>query len=219
MSSIFWVPGGTSSVGADPLIERGARGGRVGIARRERHGGERRDVLHQPADALLVGAHPVGHRDRRVDPGGRGRARRIGAGLAGVPADAYRPACRRPARSRCRTADRRRAAADRVEEIVGGRHRRGRRQRGAGELADRRGQRALQIGGGRVAVAPMVNSFGPGVAEVVAVSVMLSLEPSGSVKRNWMVSPAFGLTAPRSTGRRRRRAGRAGHGRAGQASR
>jgi hypothetical protein len=29
---------------------------------------------------------------------------------------------------------------------------------------------------------PMVNSFGPGLVEVVAVSVMLSLEPSGSVK-------------------------------------
>ena len=57
-------------------------------------------------------------------------------------------------------------------------------------------------------VAPMVNSFGPGVAEVVAVSVMLSLEPSGSVKRYWMVSPAAGLAAPRSSGQRRRGAAR-----------
>ena len=48
-------------------------------------------------------------------------------------------------------------------------------------------------------VAPMANWFGPGLAEVVAVSVMLSVEPSGSVKRYWMVSPSFGLTTPRST--------------------
>ena len=38
----------------------------------------------------------------------------------------------------------------------------------------------------------MVNSFGPGVADVVAVSVMVSLLPSGKLKRNWTVSPAFG---------------------------
>src|SRR6266511_4219767 len=44
----------------------------------------------------------------------------------------------------------------------------------------------------------MVNSFGPGVADVVAVSVMDSLVPSGRLKRNWMVSPSFGLVT-RST--------------------
>src|SRR6266540_4353883 len=48
-------------------------------------------------------------------------------------------------------------------------------------------------------VAPMANSFGPGLAEVVAVSVMLSVDPSGKVKRYWMVSPSFGLPAMRST--------------------
>src|ERR1700741_529240 len=39
----------------------------------------------------------------------------------------------------------------------------------------------------------MVNSFGPGVAELVAVRVIDSLVPSGRLKRNCMVSPAFGL--------------------------
>ena len=49
-----------------------------------------------------------------------------------------------------------------------------------------------------VEFAPMVNSFGPGVAEVVAVSVRLSLVPSGRLKDNVTVSPGLGLVAPKS---------------------
>ena len=49
-----------------------------------------------------------------------------------------------------------------------------------------------------VGVPPMVNSFGPGVAEAVAVSVRSSLDPSGSVNENRTVSPAAGLVAPKS---------------------
>src|SRR5690606_18167144 len=48
-------------------------------------------------------------------------------------------------------------------------------------------------------VAPMVNSPAPGVAEVVAVSVIVSSEPSGRVNVNLTCSPAFGLVAPTST--------------------
>ena len=51
----------------------------------------------------------------------------------------------------------------------------------------------------RSLVAPMANWFGPGLADVVAVSVMLSVEPSGRVKRYSMVSPSLGLPAVRST--------------------
>src|SRR5262245_19004716 len=39
---------------------------------------------------------------------------------------------------------------------------------------------------------PIVNSFGPGVADVVAVSLMTSLVPSGRLKWNCTVSPALG---------------------------
>jgi hypothetical protein len=49
-----------------------------------------------------------------------------------------------------------------------------------------------------VALAPMVNWFAPGGDAVVACSVMVWLEPSGSVRLNWIESPAFGLE-PRST--------------------
>ena len=55
----------------------------------------------------------------------------------------------------------------------------------------------------------------PGVDDVVAVSVRSRLVPSGSVKVNLTVSPGFGLVGPRSTVEHGRRAGRAGHGRAG----
>ena len=44
----------------------------------------------------------------------------------------------------------------------------------------------------------MVNWFAPGGDAVVACSVMVWLEPSGSVRLNWIESPAFGLE-PRST--------------------
>src|SRR5712671_278984 len=46
-------------------------------------------------------------------------------------------------------------------------------------------------------VAPIANWFGPGLVEVVAVIVMLSLDPSGSVKRYVMFSPLLGLVDPR----------------------
>ena len=42
------------------------------------------------------------------------------------------------------------------------------------------------------AVRSIVNSFGPGVTDCVAVSVIVSLLPSGKSTRNWIVSPAFG---------------------------
>src|SRR5213083_2939250 len=41
--------------------------------------------------------------------------------------------------------------------------------------------------------APMVNWFGPGLADAVAVRVRVSLVPSGIVKRYSMVSPSFGV--------------------------
>src|SRR5215216_7910293 len=47
--------------------------------------------------------------------------------------------------------------------------------------------------------APMVNSFGPGVGEFVAVSVTFAPEPSGSANENLTASPGLGLVAPRST--------------------
>src|SRR5580704_18351749 len=49
-----------------------------------------------------------------------------------------------------------------------------------------------------VALAPMVNWLAPGGETVVACSVMVWLEPSGSVRPNAIVSPALGL-APRVT--------------------
>src|ERR1700731_4330027 len=49
-----------------------------------------------------------------------------------------------------------------------------------------------------VALAPMVNWLAPGGESVGACSVMVWLEPSGSVRPNAMVSPALGL-APRLT--------------------
>ena len=48
------------------------------------------------------------------------------------------------------------------------------------------------------AVAPMVNWLVPGGEAVVACSVMVWLEPSGSVRPNEIVSPGFGLE-PRLT--------------------
>src|SRR5262245_21178133 len=56
-----------------------------------------------------------------------------------------------------------------------------------------------RLPGVRSLVARMANWFGPGLADVVAVSVMLSVEPSGRVKRYSMVSPSVGLPAVRST--------------------
>ena len=70
----------------------------------------------------------------------------------------------------------------------------------------------------RSLVAPMANWFGPGLADVVAVSVMLSVEPSGRVKRYSMVSPSLGLPAVRSTAGAGRRS-RQRHRRIGQVRR
>src|SRR5690349_18401180 len=47
-------------------------------------------------------------------------------------------------------------------------------------------------------VVPIVNSFGPGVADVVAVSVRSSVEPSGRLSENLIVSPALGLPPTKS---------------------
>src|SRR5262245_46820579 len=48
-------------------------------------------------------------------------------------------------------------------------------------------------------VAPMVNSLGPGVAEVVAVSTTFSREPSGRFSVKVIFSPGLGLPAVKST--------------------
>src|ERR1700752_2314803 len=57
---------------------------------------------------------------------------------------------------------------------------------------------ACKLAAVAAAFAPMVNSFGPGVAEFVAVSVRSVVVPSGRVKDSLMLSPATGLVAPRS---------------------
>ena len=59
---------GTSSAGADTVIERRAARGRVRIAVRHRDGGESGDLLNLPADAFLVRAQAVGHADRPDRP-------------------------------------------------------------------------------------------------------------------------------------------------------
>ena len=137
----------------------------VGIGRRERDRGKHRDVLHRPADALLVGAQPVGHGERLVDPRDRGRARRRRCRLRRCTSSPYWRRCRRPARSRCRTAGRRPAAAGWLASVLKkslpAATAEAAASVGVGELAERRGQRGLQIGRGRGrACAPMVNSFG-----------------------------------------------------------
>src|SRR5271168_2222254 len=48
-------------------------------------------------------------------------------------------------------------------------------------------------------VAPIVNWLAPGGEAVVACSVTVWLEPSGNVRSNAIVSPAFGFVAPRVT--------------------
>src|SRR5579862_285736 len=48
------------------------------------------------------------------------------------------------------------------------------------------------------ALAPMVNWFAPGGESVVACKLTVWLEPSGSVRLNWMVSPELGFE-PRPT--------------------
>src|SRR5580704_5760387 len=48
------------------------------------------------------------------------------------------------------------------------------------------------------ALAPMVNWFAAGGESVVACKLIVWLEPSGSVRLNWILSPAFGLE-PRLT--------------------
>ena len=48
---------------------------------------------------------------------------------------------------------------------------------------------------------PMVNSFGPGVPDVVAVSVTISLLPSGKFNRNWTVWPWVGSPSGRQSSR------------------
>ena len=84
-----------------------------------------------------------------------------------------------------------------------------------GEFAIDAVSAACKLAAVAVAVSPMVNSFAPGVADVVAVSVMVSLVPSGSVKRNWTVSPAFGRPV-RSTETAGGDAGRTGDRRVGE---
>ena len=190
MSSTFWVPAGTVRLmpmrgGARCAAAASGSVGRTGDR------GKRRDVLHDQADAFFVGAHAVGDRDRGIDPRRRGRARRIAAVLAGVPGHGIG---RRAGNQCCRRVERRAGDALRraVEEVVGGGDRRGCRQRRAGELADRVGQRRLQIGGGRGRVdadGELVRAGrsrrGGGQRHGFAV-------PSGKLKRNWTVWPAFG---------------------------
>ena len=105
----------------------------------------------------------------------------VGSVLADVPAHGVRRrAGDQRGRGSGRTAD---ALRRPVEEIVGGDDGGGRDQRGVGERLDRVRQRRLQIGRRwRLASTPIVNSFGPGVAEVVAVSLMTSLDPIGKVE-------------------------------------
>ena len=104
------------------------------------------------------------------------------------------------------------------EEIVGGGHGGSRRQRRLREIADGRGQRGLQIWPQcRPAVVPMVNWFAPGGEVVVACSVMVWLDPSGSVRLNAIELPGFGFDAARSTEIDGGEPRRTGDGRAGQA--
>ncbi len=189
-----------------------------GIGARELHRREHREALHRHAKPLLVGAHAVGHRQRLVGARERGRARIVGAVVAGVPGHGIGGGA---VDQRGRGVERRAVDALRriggvgVEEIVAGRDRGAADQLGAGQRAEARVSAVCRLVAVAVDVAPMVNSFGPGVAEAVAVSVRSRLVPSGSVKVNLTVSPAFGLVAPRSTDIAAGAPAGGGHGRAG----
>ena len=168
-----WPLAAVKSV-TDALIDRGKAVGGVRIAGRIGRRGKDRDVLDRRGDRLLVGARAIGDGERVIDLRDRGPARRIRAHLAGVPGDRVgRRAGDQRGRGgrRSRNAHRRLAGAD-IEEIVRRRHRGGRRQRGRGELADRR-RSATPANWSRssAGVAPMVNSPGPGGELAVAVSV------------------------------------------------
>ena len=98
-----------------------------------------------------------------------------------------------------------------VEEIVAGRDRRGRDQRGAGERADRRGQRGLEICRRRRRRRADGEAAGRQSACCSRPSTESdSVVPSGRLKEKLIWSPGFGLPAVMSTDTDGRRAGRAG---------
>ena len=95
----------------------------------------------------------------------------------------------RASRDRCR----------RIEEIVRRRDGRCRHQRGVAQRLDRGRQCRLQIRRRRRGVGVSIrNEPDGGGFVVVAVSSIDSVVPSGRVKLNLILSPSFGLTAPRS---------------------
>ena len=154
----------------DALIERGAAFGGVGIALRERHGGQRGHVLHDPAEALFVGAQAVGHGNRGVDLA-------VAVARAGsapispvyqVTVSAGVPATNAVAVSNGGPATPGRLARIDVEEIAGRHHRRGCRSEVAASLPTAAVSAVSRLPAVRSLVAPMANWFGPGLADVVA---------------------------------------------------
>ncbi len=65
----------------------------------------------------------------------------------------------------------------------------------AASLVTEAASAACRLAAVAVVLPPMVNWFGPGVAEVVAVSVRFSVDPSGTANVNVMVCPLLGLAA------------------------
>ena len=198
MSSMFCTPAGHAERRVDALAQRAVARRRIRVARRVAGRRQRRDVLHEPADALLVGLRAVGDGRRRIDARGRGRR------------GSSRRRCRRCTTSRCWRWCRRRAtvAVAGAPETRSGGSSKKLLDAAIAEAADSdvapiwvtpAVSAACRLAAVAAGVAPMVNWLAPGVAEVVACSCNVCVVPSGRVKVKVTVSPLFGLLAPRST--------------------